>query len=318
MRLGESITDASKSAKASNILLNVSEFDNIDDATDSLVSMSQAYAELDKIDIVDKMNNIGNRYSISTDGLATALKTSASALKTAGNDLDEAIALTTAGNAIAQDPASVGSGLRTISLRLTGTKEAKEELKSMGEDVDDVIATTSKLRDTIMSATKAASSDGKGFDILDSNGNYKSTYEILQGLADLYDNIVAKDKQLGTNNLNLILETIAGKNRANIAASILQNADMLKSVYEDVQESEGSAAKELDAYLDSIDGKIAQLQNKTQELAFTSIDSEDIKIVIDGLSTIVELITKIVDIAGTIPTLTTLGAGILSGATGVG
>lgn len=223
------------------------------------------------------MNNIGNRYSISTDGLATALKTSASALKTAGNDLDEAIALTTAGNAIAQDPASVGSGLRTISLRLTGTKEAKEELKSMGEDVDDVIATTSKLRDTIMSATKAASSDGKGFDILDSNGNYKSTYEILQGLADLYDNIVAKDKQLGTNNLNLILETIAGKNRANIAASILQNADMLKSVYEDVQESEGSAAKELDAYLDSIDGKIAQLQNKTQELAFTSIDSEDIK-----------------------------------------
>ena len=169
-----------------------------------------------------------------------------------------------------------------------------------------------------MSATKAASSDGKGFDILDSNGNYKSTYEILQGLADLYDNIVAKDKQLGTNNLNLILETIAGKNRANIAASILQNADMLKSVYEDVQESEGSAAKELDAYLDSIDGKIAQLQNKSQELAFTSIDSEDIKIVIDGLSTIVELITKIVDIAGTIPTLTTLGAGILSGATGVG
>lgn len=318
MRLGESITDASKSAKASNILLNVSEFDNIDDATDSLVSMSQAYAELNKIDIVDKMNNIGNRYSISTDGLATALKTSASALKTAGNDLDEAIALTTAGNAIAQDPASVGSGLRTISLRLTGTKEAKEELKSMGEDVDDVIATTSKLRDTIMSATKAASSDGKGFDILDSNGNYKSTYEILQGLANLYDNIVAKDKQLGTNNLNLILETIAGKNRANIAASILQNADMLKSVYEDVQDSEGSAAKELDAYLDSIDGKIAQLQNKSQELAFTSIDSEDIKIVIDGLSTIVELITKIVDIAGTIPTLTTLGAGILSGATGVG
>lgn len=93
---------------------------------------------------------------------------------------------------------------------------------------------------------------------------------------------------------------------------------MLKSVYEDVQESEGSATKELDAYLDSIDGKMAQLQNKTQELAFTSIDSEDIKIVIDGLSTIVELITKIVDIAGTIPTLTTLGSGILSGATGVG
>ena len=59
--------------------------------------MSQAYKDLDKIDIVDKLNNIGNNYSISTDGLATALQKSASALTTAGNDMDEAIALVTAG-----------------------------------------------------------------------------------------------------------------------------------------------------------------------------------------------------------------------------
>lgn len=59
--------------------------------------MSQAYKDLDKIDIVDKLNNIGNNFSISTDGLATALQKSASALTTAGNDMDEAIALVTAG-----------------------------------------------------------------------------------------------------------------------------------------------------------------------------------------------------------------------------
>lgn len=97
MRLGESLNQAKESAKTSNILLNVSEFDNIDSATESLVSMSQAYKDLDKIDIVDKLNNIGNNYSISTDGLATALQKSASALTTAGNDMDEAIALVTAG-----------------------------------------------------------------------------------------------------------------------------------------------------------------------------------------------------------------------------
>ena len=59
MRLGESIEEAAKSAEVSNILLNVSEFEDIDSATDALVSMSQAYQNLDKIDIVDKMNNIG-------------------------------------------------------------------------------------------------------------------------------------------------------------------------------------------------------------------------------------------------------------------
>lgn len=152
-----------------------------------------------------------NNYSISTDGLATALQKSASALKTANNDLNSAVALATAGNAVVQDPDSVGAGIRTISLRLVGTEEAKEELASLGEETDDVITTASKLRNTILSATKAATKDGKGFDIFDANGNYKSTYEIMQGLADLYDEIVAKDKELGTNNLNLLLETIAGE-----------------------------------------------------------------------------------------------------------
>ena len=42
MRLGESLQDAQESAQASNILFNVSEFESIDAATDSLVSMSQA------------------------------------------------------------------------------------------------------------------------------------------------------------------------------------------------------------------------------------------------------------------------------------
>lgn len=292
MRLGESMDTAAKSAKDANILLNVSEFEGIDEATESLVSMSQAYKDLDKMDIIDVLNNIGNNYSISTDGLATALKDSASALVTANNDLNEAVSLTTAGNAITQDPSKVGAGLRTISLRLVGTEEAKEELSDLGEETEGMITTVSKLRNTIQSATSAATKDGKGFDIFDSNGNYKSTYEIMQGLADLYDEIVKKDKELGTNNLNLLLETIAGKNRSNIAASILQNGDMLRSVYEDAQNSEGSAEKELNSYLDSVDGKFQQLQNRTQEFWYNVIDTTTVKSVLDFTTDLTEGASK--------------------------
>ena len=292
MRLGENMDTAAKSAKDANILLNVSEFEGIDEATESLVSMSQAYKDLDKMDIIDVLNNIGNNYSISTDGLATALKDSASALVTANNDLNEAVSLTTAGNAITQDPSKVGAGLRTISLRLVGTTQAKQELEDLGEETDGMITTASKLRDTIQSATSAATKDGKGFDIFDSNGNYKSTYEIMQGLADLYDEIVKKDKELGTNNLNLLLETIAGKNRSNIAASILQNGDMLRSVYEDAQNSEGSAEKELNSYLDSVDGKFQQLQNRTQEFWYNVIDTTTVKSVLDFTTNLTEGASK--------------------------
>lgn len=103
MRLGESLDEAKESAKDATVLLNVSEFDNIDEATDSLVAMSQAYKDLNKMEIIDVLDKIGNEYSISTDQLSTALKDSAAVLKTQGNDLAESVALITAGNAITQD-----------------------------------------------------------------------------------------------------------------------------------------------------------------------------------------------------------------------
>ena len=59
MRLGESLDEAAESAKTANILLNVSEFSNIEDATKSLVAMGQAYKNLDKLTIVDKLNEVG-------------------------------------------------------------------------------------------------------------------------------------------------------------------------------------------------------------------------------------------------------------------
>ena len=179
MRLGESIDDAAESAKTANILLNVSEFESIEDATKSLVSMGQAYKDLDKIEIVDKLNEVGNNYAISTDELSTALQKSAATLSLMGNTIDEAAALVTTANSVIQDADSVSAGIRTISLRLVGTEEAEEELSAMNEEVDAFVkATNSKKQQIIKDYTAVASNNYKGFDILDDNGNYKNTYEI--------------------------------------------------------------------------------------------------------------------------------------------
>ena len=108
MRLGETLNQAAESAKSANVLMNVSEFQSIDEATKSLIAMSAAYNDLSKMNIIDKLNEVGNNYAISTSEAATALQSSASALKTAGNDMDEALALITAGNAVVQDANKVG------------------------------------------------------------------------------------------------------------------------------------------------------------------------------------------------------------------
>lgn len=61
-RLGESFSDAKQSAVNANKLLNVSEFNNIDDATSALISMKAAYSEVAESDLVDKVNQVGERF----------------------------------------------------------------------------------------------------------------------------------------------------------------------------------------------------------------------------------------------------------------
>lgn len=256
MRLGESLDEAAESAKTANVLLNVSEFDDIEDATKSLVAMGQAYKDLGKMTIVDKLNEVGNNYAISTDELATALQKSSATLSLMGNTIDEAASLVTTANATIQDADSVSAGLRTISLRLVGTEEAEEELSAMNEEVDAFVkATNSKKQQIIKDYTAVASNNYQGFDILDNNGNYKNTYQILLGIAKIYKEIQEQDKKLGTNHATALIEELAGKNRSNIASAILQDPTQLEAVKKSSEEAMGSAQKELNSYLDSIDGR---------------------------------------------------------------
>ena len=240
-------------------------------------------------------SNSLNNFSISTDGLASALQRSASALKTAGNNIDESIGLITAGNQVVQDPESVGAAMRTIALRLTGTSVAVQQLQELGEETDGVVTTVSKLRDVIMSATKVASNGFKGIDILDNNGNYRSTASVLQDIADIYNEIEETDKKTKSNNVNLLLETIAGKNRANTAASILQSPDILREAIESSKNAKGSADRENETYLSSLEAHITQLQTQLQELATVTINSDMFKGVIDTATAFLNIVTQILD-----------------------
>lgn len=304
LRLGENFQEAQKSAQTSNILLNVSEFTNISEATEALTSASQAYKEFEKIDIVDKLNNIGNNFSVSTDQLAKGLQNAAAVLKTQGNDLDQALALLTSGNAITQDISKTSAGVRTISLRISGTEEAKDEIKDMGEDIDDfVVRTKSKTDAIIRDYTAVAKNNYKGVSVLDDNGNLRSTYDILLDIAEVYEDIQKMDKERGTNRAQALVETLAGKNRSNIAASILSNPQMLKDVYEMSKQSEGSAQEELDKYLDSISGKMQKLTNQLHELANIAIDSDGLKVMLDVVNALLSGVTSLAKQFGVINTV---------------
>ncbi len=205
-RTGYSMEEAPYMAESAVILKNVSEFESISDATDALIAMKQAYQDLDVMEIVDVTNLLGNTTSSSTDQIATGLQKAGSALKTAGNDFYESSALLVAGNSIVQNMDSVAAGIRTVSMRITGTTAS--ELESLGEDAEGLVETTSKLNDLVKSLT--AVNGKKGISLLDDNGSYRSTYEILLDIGKRYDEIVAADQRDGQARMNALVEALAG------------------------------------------------------------------------------------------------------------
>jgi hypothetical protein len=223
-----------------------------------------------------RVTKCGNNFAVSSDGLATALQDSASALMSAGNNLEQSVALVAAANKVLQDPSQVGSALRTIALRIRGT--SVEVLEEMGEETDGVIESVSKLQEKIKGLT--------GVDILTDSGAYKETYEIIKELAEVWPTLDDMDQAAA-------LEMLAGKNRSNALAAILTNLEDLTGAYEDAMKAQGSAEAENEKYLDSIQGKIDQFNNALQTMWMNVISSDMIKGIVDFGTQIIQLIDKL-------------------------
>lgn len=288
-RLGYSIQEAGELARSTAVLLNVSEFTDAETASEALISTMQAYgyAAEDSMHVVDVLNEVGNNFAVSSDGIATALQDSASSLMAAGNSLEQSVAMVAAANKVLQDPNSVGSALRTISLRIRGTKVSV--LEEMGEETDGVVESISKLQ----SKVKALS----GVDILTDTGAYKDTYTIIKEIAQVWDEMNDIDRAA-------LLELLAGKNRSNAMAAMLTNLEDLEGAYESAMKAQGSAEAENEKYMNSIQGKIDQFNNALQTMWSSELDSGFVK----GIVSIGTWLVKLIDTLGLFPSiLATIG-----------
>lgn len=229
-----------------------------------------------------------NNYAVSSDGIAVALQDSASALMAAGNDLEQAVALVAAANRVVQDPNSVGSALRTISLRLRGT--SVKVLEEMGEETDGVVSSISKMQSKIEALT--------GVDILTESGAYKETYTILKEIGQVWED-------MSDINQAALLELMAGKNRANTLAAILSNMKDLEGAYNDALKAEGSAIRENETHLDSIQGRIELFTNSLQTMWMNFLDTDLVKFFVD----LGRILIEITDNIGVLPiAITAVGA----------
>lgn len=220
-----------------------------------------------------------NNYAVSSGDLGEGLKNSAASMAVAGNSLDETIALLTAMTEVTQSADESGNALKVLAMRLRGMSV---ELEKAGEDTEGMCATTSELQDKIKALTKTSSSSG--VDIMD-NGAFRSTYDILKDIALVWDDLADTNKAS-------LLELIAGKNRSNYASAVIQNIGTAINSLDTSENSDGSALKEHEKYIDSIEGKVKQFQAQWQELSTTTVSSDIVKGVVDTGSGLLGFLTQ--------------------------
>lgn len=202
-RLGYSTKEQSETmAKLSSQFASISPGMSTDEAQEGLVSIMKAF-DIDPNDveteIMDKVNVLGNKFAENNQDVVEGLKRSAAAMSAMGQSFTDTAALFTGGMEILQDSESMGTALRTLSMRIRGYDEETNQLS------DDLVNVTGEVAD-LTKTTKNAQGISLFTDA--SQEHYKSMVQYLGEIADEWDQISEK-------NQTELLQKLFGKNRAN-------------------------------------------------------------------------------------------------------
>lgn len=164
---------------------------------------------------------------------------------------------------ILRQPGRVANGLSTITARLTAQN-------------DEYIASITGGMGTIDKNT----------------GELRSTFDVLQDLSKAWGNLTSVEKQELT-------EVVAGKTQRSLFTALMSNFSTAVGATEAALNSEGSALEENNKRMDSLNGKLTQLQSAWQSFARNTIDSNWIKNILSSLTALL----KFVDAIGGLPTV---------------
>ena len=287
-RLGYSTAEEVKTmSRLSSQFAQISPGMSTTESQEALVSTMKAFG-IETNDVLDgimsKINIVGNSFAISNKDIADALKVSSSSMSAANNTFEETIALITAGTEITQDASRVGNGLRTISMRIRGLNEETGEFdETLGNVKNDI----SELTHGLVS-------------IMEDDNTYKSTYDILDRIAQIWDQLTDKE-QAG------LMEKLFGKNRAQIGVAILSNFEAARDAIDKMAVSAGNADAEMSIIMDSLDYKLNRLKETGTGIWQNLLDRGEVGGIVDALTGLLSVIEKITGALGGLGTVLATG-----------
>lgn len=295
-RLGYSSNEAAtEMAELSSQFAAISPGMSLDTATDGLVSTMKAFhidVENVEREVMDSINRIGNTMATSNEEVVEMLTRSSAAMSAANNTLAETVALESAAVQITRNAETTGTAFRTISMRIRGLDEETEEAL---EDFD-------MLQGEIADLTKTAKTPG-GISLFTDKDKttYKSTYQLLKEIAEIYHDL--NDKQQAE-----LLETLAGKRGGQVLAGLLDDFSEVERAMGEIEKSAGSADDEMEIVRQSITFQLNALKQTWIGFLQDLIDRGTIQKLLENLT---ELSERFIDLVENNPAVVAVGVAAL-------
>lgn len=174
------------------------------------------------------------------------------------------------------------------------TEELSEDLKSISGDITNL--------------TRTAGHDGISIFTDENKTEYKSTYQILKEISEIWDEL--SDKKQAQ-----LLEKLAGKRGGQVVAGLISNFDSVEKAMDNMTNAAGSSEDEMSIIENSLTFKMNEFKTTWEDIVKGLIDRGDIGDIVDSLTKISEAIGSVTDKLGLLGTAVTAGMGAL-GATG--
>jgi hypothetical protein len=175
-------------------------------------------------------------------------------------------------------------------------------IRGYDEETSEYIGDVEVLSGKIANVTKTASSPG-GISLFTdaSKTEYKSTYDLLKDISEIYDELT--DKQQAE-----LLELLAGKRQGNVIASILNNFEAAENSMTTMAQSAGSAMNEMGIIEESLEYKLNALKETGVGVFQNLFDRGDLGAAIELLTGVLAAIDKITESLGLFgTTIATIG-----------
>ena len=296
-RLGYSDEDSEELARVAALMANVGDgIDNATTASSYLISTMQGFGLVadDAEHLLDCMNQIANTEPVSMEDLGIIMQKSSAAMSAAGNTYQETLAMASALNGVLQDSETSGTYLKTLSMYL---RASKTDAENAGIATDGMASSVSELRSELKQLA--------GVDIMKNDNTFKSTYQIMKELSEVW-------KDLSDTTQANITELISGKRGGQGTSALLNNFSVAEDAMKQALNSSGSAMRENETYMQSLQAKLNQLDSAFQKFSTDLMKSDIPKFFVDLATVFVDGADSAVKFAGALPTLTAAISGVLS------